>query len=265
MVVGLELFRERFRSFQGSFVLIGGAACDDWFGRQRLPFRATKDLDIVLLAEALDETFVREMRRFVSDGGYRIRQRSTGTPELYRFAEPSSPDYPAEIELFSRSAGRLDLEPGEIVPVVVAPDHHSLSAILLHDAYYDLVRQQHDVIDGLAIANAASLIPLKAYAWLDLTRRLSQGEQRPQTGFRDLSSRARHSDACFRAASFPKSNFDNGFRVLRSRVSSCGDRLNCCPIAPSMARPQHGAHPRRLGRRHTAQSYESSWIVDGRQ
>ena len=177
MVVGLELFRERFRSFQGSFVLIGGAACDDWFGRQRLPFRATKDLDIVLLAEALDETFVREMRRFVSDGGYRIRQRSTGTPELYLFAEPGSPDYPAEIELFSRSARRLDLEPGEIVPVVVAPDHHSLSAILLHDAYYDLVRQQHDVIDGLAIANAASLISLKAYAWLDLTRRLSQGEQ----------------------------------------------------------------------------------------
>ncbi len=177
MVVGLELFRERFRLFQGSFVLIGGAACDDWFGRQRLPFRPTKDLDIVLLAEALDETFVREMRRFVSDGGYRIRQRSTGTPELYRFAEPGSPDYPAEIELFSRSVGRLDLDPGEIMPVVVAPDHHSLSAILLHDAYYDLVRQHNDVIDGLAIANATSLIPLKAYAWLDLTRRLSQGEQ----------------------------------------------------------------------------------------
>lgn len=176
MVVGLEIFRERFRSFQGSFVLIGGAACDDWFGRQRLPFRSTKDLDIVLLAEALDENFVREMRRFVSDGGYSIRQRSTGTPELYRFAEPSSPGYPAEIELFSRSAGRIDLDPGEIVPVV-APDHHSLSAILLHDAYYDLVRQHNDVIDGLAIANAISLIPLKAYAWLDLTRRLSQGEQ----------------------------------------------------------------------------------------
>lgn len=82
-----------------------------------------------------------------------------------------------EIELFSRSAGRIDLDPGEIVPVVVAPDHHSLSAILLHDAYYDLVRQHNDVTDGLAIANATSLIPLKAYAWLDLTRRLSQGEQ----------------------------------------------------------------------------------------
>jgi hypothetical protein len=177
MVVGLQLFRERFRSFQGSFVLIGGAACDDWFGRQRLSFRATKDLDIVLLAEAMDEAFVREMRGFVSDGGYRIRQRATGTPELYRFAEPRNPEYPSEIELFSRSAGRLDLDPGEIVPVVIAPDHHSLSAILLHDAYYDLVRQHNDVIDGLAIANASSLIPLKAYAWLDLTRRLTQGEQ----------------------------------------------------------------------------------------
>jgi hypothetical protein len=125
----------------------------------------------------MDEAFVREVRGFVSDGGYRIRQRATGTPELYRFAEPRNPEYPSEIELFSRSAGRLDLDPGEIVPVVIAPDHHSLSAILLHDAYYDLVRQHNDVIDGLAIANAASLIPLKAYAWLDLTRRLTQGEQ----------------------------------------------------------------------------------------
>ena len=194
MVVGLELFRERFRSFQGSFVLIGGAACDDWFGRQRLPFRATKDLDIVLLAEALEETFVREMRRFISDGGYRIRLRSTGTPELYRFAEPGSPDFPVEIELFSRSAGRLELQPGEIVPVVVAPDHHSLSAILLHDAYYDLVRKHNDVIDGLAIANATSLRPLKAYAWLDLTRRLSQGEQI------DLRKIKKHRSDVFRLA-----------------------------------------------------------------
>jgi hypothetical protein len=46
----VDLFREHFRSFQGSFVLIGRAACDDWFGRQRLPFRATNDLDMVVLA-----------------------------------------------------------------------------------------------------------------------------------------------------------------------------------------------------------------------
>jgi len=36
MVKGLDLFRERFRDFEGSFTLIGGAACDEWFTAQGL-------------------------------------------------------------------------------------------------------------------------------------------------------------------------------------------------------------------------------------
>jgi hypothetical protein len=52
MVKGLDLFRERLREFEGSFTLIGGAACDEWFTAQGLPFRATRDLDIVLKAHA---------------------------------------------------------------------------------------------------------------------------------------------------------------------------------------------------------------------
>ena len=40
MVKGLELFRERFREFEGAFTLIGGAACDEWFTAQgRSQFR----------------------------------------------------------------------------------------------------------------------------------------------------------------------------------------------------------------------------------
>jgi hypothetical protein len=53
MVKGLNIFRDRFRQFEGSFTLIGGAACDEWFTAQGLPFRATKDLDIVLIIEVL--------------------------------------------------------------------------------------------------------------------------------------------------------------------------------------------------------------------
>ena len=49
MVKGLDIFRERFRPFEGSFTLIGGAACDEWFTAQGVPFRATKDLDIEFL------------------------------------------------------------------------------------------------------------------------------------------------------------------------------------------------------------------------
>lgn len=49
MVRGLDLFRQRFRDHEGTFVVIGGAACDQWFTRHGLAFRATKDLDIVLI------------------------------------------------------------------------------------------------------------------------------------------------------------------------------------------------------------------------
>jgi hypothetical protein len=177
MVQGIDTFRAAFRGFEDCFVLIGGAACDEWFAGQAREFRATKDLDLVLIIEVLDARFVAAMRRFLGEGGYRIREKSTGRPELYRFAEPSVAGFPAQIELFSRSPEPLDFSPGEVVPVIVDPDHHSLSAILLQEDYYNLIRTHHDVRDGLHIANASALIPLKAYAWLDLSRRKSEGEK----------------------------------------------------------------------------------------
>lgn len=60
MVEGIDIFREHLSERSDSMILIGGAACDDWFTRQGLPFRATRDLDIVLVAEALDQDSVRE-------------------------------------------------------------------------------------------------------------------------------------------------------------------------------------------------------------
>jgi len=53
MVKGLDLFRERFRKFEGSFILIGGVACDEWFASEGLTFRPTNDLDIVLIIEVV--------------------------------------------------------------------------------------------------------------------------------------------------------------------------------------------------------------------
>ena len=57
MIRGLDLFRDRFRAHGDSLVLIGGGACDEWFTRQGLNFRTTRDLDIVLLVEAVDPGF----------------------------------------------------------------------------------------------------------------------------------------------------------------------------------------------------------------
>ena len=177
MVQGIETFRAAFRGFEECFVLIGGAACDEWFAGQSREFRPTKDLDLVLIIEVLDARFVATMRQFLGKGGYRIREKSTGKPELYRFAEPTNSQFPAQIELFSRSQEALDFSPGEVVPVFVDSDHHSLSAILLQEDYYNLIRTHQDDRTGLRVANATALIPLKAYAWLDLNRRKAEGER----------------------------------------------------------------------------------------
>ena len=73
MVKGLEIFKEFFRDFQDQYVLIGGAACDIVFQEADLPFRATKDLDMVLIIEALSPAFGQRFWDFVGAGGYENR------------------------------------------------------------------------------------------------------------------------------------------------------------------------------------------------
>jgi hypothetical protein len=126
-------------------------------------------LDIVRLIEVLDRKFVTAMRQFVSDGRYEIRQRTDKSPILYRFAKPGDDRFPFMLEFFSRTPEALELAEGQtIVPVGVEPDHHSLSAILLDEAYYRLIQTEYEIRDGLRFATVAALIPLKARAWLDL-------------------------------------------------------------------------------------------------
>ncbi len=53
----------------------------------------------------------------------------------------------------------------------------SLSAILLDSDYYDYLRDMVRPLDGLPVLNEAAIIPFKARAWLDLTRR-RKGDER---------------------------------------------------------------------------------------
>lgn len=195
MVKGLALFRERFREFEKSYILIGGAACDEWFTAVNLPFRSTKDLDIVLIVEVVDRPFVAALRAFIADGQYEIRQRTEGTPILHRFAKPKNDHFPFMLELFSRRPKGIQLESDqEITPVPVGSDAHSLSAILLDENYYSLIQTHRDVRDGLPAANVTALLPLKARAWLDLTRRSAAGEKI------DSKDIAKHRNDVFRLA-----------------------------------------------------------------
>ena len=105
MVRGLDIFKEFFRDFQNQYVLIGGAACDIVFNEADLPFRATKDLDMVLIIEALTPEFGRRFWDFIIEGGYENRVKSNGAPQFYRFDKPQVPDFPYMIELLA--SGRV--------------------------------------------------------------------------------------------------------------------------------------------------------------
>ena len=109
MVNGLQTFQRHFAAFQDAYLLIGGCACDIHFEAFDLPFRTTKDLDIVLCVEALSDDFLRTFWQFVRQGGYETRLRGSGGRQFYRFAKPAQPDYPYMLELFSRQPGGLSL------------------------------------------------------------------------------------------------------------------------------------------------------------
>jgi hypothetical protein len=64
-----------------------------------------------------------------------------------------------------------------VVPVEAANAAVRLSAILLNDDYYRMLRLHATVLDGLPVATTSVLIPFKARAWLDLTERQARGER----------------------------------------------------------------------------------------
>ncbi|MEN9874300.1 MAG: hypothetical protein RL186_1197 [Pseudomonadota bacterium] len=174
---GLDLFQARFADFKDSYALIGGAACHLIFEDVGLPFRATKDLDIVLCAQVVDAGFAQALWAFIQDGGYEIRQRADGQPTYYRFAKPANADFPYMLEIFARSPATLDLRPDQtIIPVPTEDGQQSLSAILLDEDYFALLCGMTRRIDGITVLDECALIPFKAKAWMELSVRRDAGE-----------------------------------------------------------------------------------------
>ena len=179
-VIGLDLFAERFAEHSDKYVLIGGSACFLNFDEIGIDFRATKDLDIVLIldVDALDTDFARCLWKFIQNAGYKIQQKSTGKPIFYRFALPQDKKYPYMLELFSRRLKNLSSQSeSHLSPIPVEDNLSSLSAILLDDDYYNLVRKYKKNEKGFSFASVECLIPLKARAYLDLRERKNKSEE----------------------------------------------------------------------------------------
>ena len=176
MVKGLDRFTASFADYADQYTLIGGVACELVLDEAGIPFRATKDLDIVLSVEALSEEFVRAFWDFISEGEYEHQCKGMDRKQFYRFDKPKKDDFPFMLELFSRQPDALSLgDDSHLTPIPTDESVASLSAILLSDDYYHFIQSGRRILAGVPIVGAEHLLCLKAIAWCELTARRADG------------------------------------------------------------------------------------------
>ncbi len=175
MVKVLDTFRKYFEGYENQYVLIGGAACDIVFESNDTSFRATRDLDMLLIVEALTSEFGERFWKFIQDGRYRNKATNGEKPQFYRFDKPENELFPKMMELFCRSDFELREMTG-VTPIYIDDTVSSLSAILLNDDYYNVLIKGKAVANGLSVLRPEYLILFKAKAYLDLKQRKQNGE-----------------------------------------------------------------------------------------
>ena len=176
MVKGLDTFRKYFADYESQYVLIGGVACDILFESNEVNFRATRDLDMVLIVEALTPEFGERLWKFIVDGKYRNKATNGENPQFYRFDKPEDDTFPKMIELFCRSDFELKNAKG-ITPIHIDDEISSLSAILLNDDYYKRLLSGNVIRTSLSVLRPEYIILFKAKAYLDLKMRSDSGEK----------------------------------------------------------------------------------------
>ena len=195
MVRGITIFSEYFKDYTDNYIIIGGTACDIIIEGAGLVPRATKDIDIILIVEALSSEFVTQFWQLIQDGNYERKEKGSDGRKYYRFTKPGKSDFPYQIELFSRKPDLIDLEePVYLTPIPVDDDLSSLSAILLSDDYYKYMINQSNLQNGIHLANTEALICLKAKAFLEISDRIANGSKE------DVKHLRKHKTDVFRLA-----------------------------------------------------------------
>lgn len=168
MVHGLDVFRDWFAEYPTRYVVIGGTACNLVLAQYGAPERATHDIDMVIVAESFDDAFYRRFVSFIRQGGYSHNGKA-GKYVLYRFEQPDNESFPPKIELLGRrpdSLAGIETDLGRFQTIDATG---SLSAILLDDAYYDLLDQGVEIIDNIPVLGLHYLPVFKIHAWANLT------------------------------------------------------------------------------------------------
>lgn len=172
---GFDHFCNFLKGLESSFVIIGGGAAYILMDDDGLEFRATKDVDLVVIARApeLNERIL----TYVKNGGYGSKESTSNLPRYYRFQKPTDPECPKLIEIFARNELGLELEKNQHIIPITDPKADKLSVILLDDEYFDLIR--NNIVtssSGIPLINALANICLKARAHRELFERKQAGD-----------------------------------------------------------------------------------------
>ena len=71
MVMGFETFIQAFEGYEDCYTIFGGTACYILMNKANLEFRATRDIDMILLIENRCEEFGKVLWNFIKSGAYR--------------------------------------------------------------------------------------------------------------------------------------------------------------------------------------------------
>lgn len=107
-VNGITAFRNYFGAYADNYIIIGGIACDMVIDAAGLTPRATRDIDIILIVEALTPAFIVQFWNFVKEASYKKAEKNNEDRKYYRFRDPENNDFPFQVELFSRTPDLLD-------------------------------------------------------------------------------------------------------------------------------------------------------------
>lgn len=179
----IESFSRHFTDFKEQYVLIGGAACFAWFADHEPAFRATEDLDIVLILENLSLPFIERLLLYLEENGYQQWEQHFLNPDaesrkvMYRFMAPAHSHAPKQIELLSRRGELATLSPRcTLAPVKAMGEYTGLSCIVLDDAYYHFLRTEIRHRNECSLLSVPALMMLKMKAYLNLQSAYSAGE-----------------------------------------------------------------------------------------
>jgi hypothetical protein len=173
---GLDHFKEAFIDLNDQYVVVGGMAAATLMEDAGIEFRVTKDIDLVIIASDTD-AIAEKLIQYVTDGKYTVKEKNADKPVYYRFTKPELPEYPFQVEIFHRKPDGVELlDDQHIVPIKNSSSGGGLSAILLEDEYFELIRDNSVLEGGLPIASTLAVIALKARAYNDLKSRKDAGE-----------------------------------------------------------------------------------------